>query len=101
LYQISFYVAERATDDVSQFWEQVDVTLGQGGNATTIGTVGMKSAPGSSYVLYTFYYTPTVSGPFTLKFVGSNSAPGSDRTAFIDAVQVLGATKTTLAHSRV
>jgi hypothetical protein len=84
IYQITFYSAQRATNTGTQ---PVEVLVGpEGGLLTSVGTV--KPA-GSTYSQYTFYYTPTSSGSYTLKFTGLTGA-GLNDMALIDDVQVVG-----------
>jgi len=66
--------------------QPVNVKLGPFAGPT-FPLVGTATPTGSNYVLYTFYYTATTSGMYSLFFVGK--ATGSDNTALIDNVQVV------------
>jgi hypothetical protein len=83
-YQISFYLAERATDTGTQ---PVELLVGPTGQTLTV--VGTATPVSSTYTLFTFYYTPTVTARHTIQFTGLPGS-GSDNTALIDSVQVIG-----------
>jgi hypothetical protein len=90
IYQISFYAAERATDTGTQ---PVEVLIGPAGGSLT--PVGTATPAGSTYSQFTFFYTPTSSGSFTIQFTGQTGT-GLDNTAFIDDVQVIGSARVLL-----
>jgi hypothetical protein len=64
----------------------VEVLIGPTGG--TLTPVGTAAPAGSTYSRYTFYYTATSSGSYTLQFTGLTGA-GLNNTALIDDVQVV------------